>query len=156
MTKKEALTKAMKLCSTKEYAPFEIEEKLVEWGLERLDIVDILKTLRDEKFLDESRMARFFVNDKLRFNKWGRVKIRYALQQKKVSQQAISDAFDQINEDEYLEILKHEITKKAKSLKETDMYKYKAKLFQFAASKGFEGDVIYRIIDHLHKNKANE
>ena len=70
MTTDEALTKAMKLCSTKEYAPFEIEQKLVSWGLSEDALAKVIDTLRDEKFIDEFRMARYFANDKLRFNKW--------------------------------------------------------------------------------------
>ena len=97
MTNNEALGRAMKLCSTKEYAPFEIEQKFVEWGLTDVETVQLIKVLQDEKFIDEFRMARFFANDKLRFNKWGKVKIKYALQQKKVSREAINEALEQIN-----------------------------------------------------------
>jgi len=91
----EALGKAMKLCSTKEYAPFEIEQKLSGWGLEEDAISEVINTLKEEKFLDEFRMARYFANDKLKFNKWGKIKIRIMLQQKKVLPEAISEALDQ-------------------------------------------------------------
>lgn len=36
----------------------------------------IIARLLKERFIDESRYTRFFVNDKLRFNKWGRDKNR--------------------------------------------------------------------------------
>lgn len=42
----------------------------------------IVSRLLQERFIDESRFARYFVNDKLRFNKWGRVKINYEMQRK--------------------------------------------------------------------------
>ena len=148
MTKNEALSKAMKLCSVKEYAPFEVEEKLRDWGVLDTDIADILTTLKEDKFVDEHRMACFYANDKLRFNKWGKIKIRYALQQKKVTAQAISEALNQINTDEYTRILLTELRKKAKTIKETDPYRFKAKLFQFAASRGFEAEVIYKLMDN--------
>ena len=32
-----------------------------------------------EKYIDESRFAKAYVNDKYKFNKWGRIKIRFEL-----------------------------------------------------------------------------
>ena len=116
MTTNEALSRAMKLCSTKEYAPSEIEQKLLDWGLQETAISEIIETLRKEKFLDEFRMARYFANDKLRFNKWGKVKIKYMLQQKQVSREAITEALEQIEEELYQKILIEELVKKRKSI----------------------------------------
>lgn len=149
MTTNEALSKAMKLCSTKEYAPSEIEQKLLDWGLQQAAIPDIIETLRKEKFLDEFRMARYFANDKLRFNKWGKVKIKYMLQQKQLSREAIAEALDQIDDELYRKILTEELTKKLKTIKDTDGYQIKAKLFQFASGRGFEGDLVYKLIDNI-------
>jgi Uncharacterized protein conserved in bacteria len=149
MTTNEALSKVMKLCSTKEYAPSEIEQKLSDWGLQETAISEIIETLRKEKFLDEFRMARYFANDKLRFNKWGKVKIKYMLQQKRVSREAITEALEQIDETLYFKILAEELAKKRKSIKDTDDYQVKAKLFQFASGRGFEGDVVYKLIDNI-------
>ena len=147
MTKNEALSKAMKLCSIKEYAPVEIKQKLIDWGVSENIIIEIITDLTKEKFLDEFRMARYFTNDKLRFNKWGKIKIKFMLQQKKICREAITEAMEQISDLEYIAILKGELTKKRKSIKETDDYKVKAKLFQFTSSRGFEADVIYKLLD---------
>ena len=149
MTTNEALSRTMKLCSSKEYAPFEIEQKLRDWGLVDAAVSEVIDTLRKEKFLDEFRMARYFANDKLKFNKWGKVKIKFMLQQKKVSSEAISEALEQIDEDTYRKILAEELVKKRKAIKDTDEYQVKAKLFQFASGRGFEGDVIYKLLDKI-------
>jgi regulatory protein len=151
MTTNEALTKAMKLCSVKEYAPSEIEQKLRSWELDDEVVSTVIETLRKEKFLDEFRMARYFVNDKLRFNKWGKVKIKYMLQQKKLAPAAIAEALDQINEEEYLRVLSSELVKKKKTIKDSDEYIIKAKLFQFASGRGFEADVIYKMMGKMMK-----
>jgi regulatory protein len=149
MTTQEALSKAMKLCSTREYAPSEIEQKLSGWGLANSAISEIIDKLQEEKFLDEFRMARYFANDKLKFNKWGKLKIKFMLQQKKVSREAIAEALEQIAEETYLKILSEELTKKRKTMKDTDEYQIRAKLFQFAAGRGFEGDVVYRVLERI-------
>jgi regulatory protein len=147
MTVNEALTKAMKLCSLKEYAPFDMEQKLLDWGISEAEAVKVVNVLKEEKFLDEFRMAKYFVNDKLKFNKWGRVKIKYMLVQKKVSIEAIDEAILQIDDQLYQNILFEELAKKRKTIKDTNDYQIKAKLFQFASGRGFAGDEIYRIIN---------
>jgi len=151
MTTQEAISKSMKLCSAKEYAPFEIEQKLLTWGLSDNDIAEVIDELKKEKFLDEFRMARYFANDKLKFNKWGKIKIKVMLQQKKVLPEAISEALGQIDETTYQKILLEELAKKRKTIKDTDEYHIKAKLFQFAAGRGFEGDMIYKVLDKVTK-----
>ena len=149
MTKNEALSRAMKLCSVKEYAPSDIYQKLIEWDLTEELAAEVVLELIKEKFLDEYRMARYFANDKFRFNKWGKVKIKFMLQQKKICKDAISEALDQIPETEYASTLKTELVKKRKSIKDTDDYIVKAKLFQFASGRGFEADIIYKMLDNL-------
>jgi Uncharacterized protein conserved in bacteria len=149
MTKDEALSKAMKMCSVKEYATSDIMQKLSDWGLNEESVNQLINILREDKFLDDFRFARFFANDKLRFNKWGKVKIKYMLQQKNVSREAVSEAIEQISEKEYTDIILNELIKKRKSIKDADSYKVKAKLFQFAAGRGFEADLIYKLIDKV-------
>ena len=149
MTKNEALSRAMKLCSVKEYAPFEIEQKLMDWGITEEFSKDIIAELVKEKFLDEFRMARYFANDKLRFNKWGKVKIKFMLQQKRICKEAISEALAQIVESAYIDVLKEELIKKRKSIRDADDYFVKAKLFQFATGRGFESDLIYKMLDKV-------
>jgi regulatory protein len=149
MTKNEALSKAMKLCSGREYAPSELEQKILGWNVPMEITQEIIQELIKEKFLDEFRMARYFVNDKYRFNKWGKVKIRYFLQQKGISGTAITEALNQINNSEYLSTLKEELLKKKKTIKDTDEFHIKAKLFQFASGRGFEAEVIYTLLGNL-------
>lgn len=151
MDKTVALQKCMKLCSTKEYAPQEINEKLSSWGCNNYDIEEILQKLFDEKFLDVNRYARNYIHDKIKFNKWGKTKIELMLKQKMIPPSAIKEAFEQFDTDQYSQILLLELRKKLKTIKETDTYIIRGKLFQFAASRGFENDLIHKTIDVLLK-----
>ena len=74
----------MDLCGRKEYCRSEITEKLAVRKLSPGDIDHILLALEKEKFIDEDRYAGTFTRDKLRLNRWGKVKIRYLLRQKKI------------------------------------------------------------------------
>jgi regulatory protein len=151
MDKNLALQKCMKLCSTKEYAPQEIMDKLVAWEIPNEEALEILKALEAEKFLDPYRFARYYVNDKIKFNKWGRIKIGLMLKQKKVAEEAVKEAFDQINDEDYFAVLTDELRKKRKTIKEDDPYIIRGKLYQFAAGRGFEGEIIHKAMDRILK-----
>jgi len=53
--------------------------------------------------------------------------------------------FTEFSKDAGIPLSPH-ITKKRKMIKDTDEYTVRAKLFQFASSRGFEADLIYKII----------
>ena len=89
MNYKEALSYTMDLCSRQEKCSSEIREKLEKFNLPGEDVEKVLHSLKKEGFIDESRYAGMFVRDKLRFNRWGRVKIRYMLSARKIPEEII-------------------------------------------------------------------
>src|SRR5664280_2693818 len=103
---RQALTKAMALCSQSERCRFDIVTKLRQWELSEDEIEDALSYLIKERFLDEERFVRFYVNDKLRFNKWGKVKLTFMLRQKQIPENIIHESLDQINDDLYMKTLR--------------------------------------------------
>lgn len=156
LSESEALHKAAAFCSTSEHCQSEVSEKLKNWGLEEEAQERILKRLVEERFVDESRFAAAFVKDKFRFNQWGRIKIRIMLQQKKVDAHLIDDAMELIDEEEYRDCLLSILKQKRKSLKDKDPQQLKAKLYRFAASRGFESDVIFKIIPKILGHVADD
>ncbi len=142
ITYEKALHKAAALCSSGEKCEYDIREKLLSWGVDAAASEEVIQYLIREKFLDERRYASFFVKDKFRFNKWGKIKIAYALKQKRVAPSIIQEALDVIDEDEYLLMLKDILQSKLKSLTYKNEYDKQAKLFHFAQSRGFENGVI--------------
>jgi regulatory protein len=79
MTESEGKTLAERYCSGAEHCCQEVGAMLERHGAEKPDIERILKHLLKEGYVDESRYAAAFVHDKVRFAKWGRVKIAQAL-----------------------------------------------------------------------------
>jgi len=134
---KQALSKCMAICSKAEKCISDIQKKMDGWGVDPAKTQEIIKTLIDEKFIDEDRYARFFVRDKFRFNQWGKVKIGYMLKIKKINQYLIEDALNEIDEDAYLEMLVKLLKDKARKTKFKNEYDKKGKLFRLAQSKGF-------------------
>ncbi len=155
ITEKLALVKAQNLCANQEKCKSDIRKKLFNWKLPPKDHERILTQLEENKFIDENRYAHYFVQDKLKFNKWGKIKIAYALKQKDIPEDTIQNALAEIIESEYDDILKNELLKKLKSIKDTDEYTIKSKLIRFASSRGFESGKIFDMITKIMDNYKN-
>lgn len=146
LTPGEALNKAAAYCTLCERCISEVTTKLTAWGVPYDEQQKIIERLQEEKFIDEQRYCRAFVNDKLRFNHWGRKKILYALYEKRVPKEYVKEAIEEINEELYLNILKEVIEIKSREFKGKDDYSTRQKLMRFAASRGFEANIIMRVI----------
>jgi regulatory protein len=145
----EALEKAQRLCALEERCRYEIRKKLFDWGISSGDTEKIINQLTADKYLDEWRFARMFAVGKFHNNKWGKIKISYELLRKNIAKNIIEDAIRRIDEEEYTEALKRELLKKQKSICAGDDFELKAKLHRFASSKGYESDIIEKVLDDL-------
>jgi len=144
-----ALSKVQYICSRQEKCCSDIRKKLEGWQISYDDQDTIIQSLIDDKFIDEKRYSGFYVRDKYRFNKWGRIKIKYALKVKKIPSHDINTALKEIDDNEYKENLISIVKNKLKSTKEDDPYKLKSKVFNNATSKGFESNLILEILNNL-------
>lgn len=142
----EALNKAAAYCTLCERCVNEVKTKLTLWGIDTVAQKCIIERLETEGFIDENRYCHAFVNDKLKYNRWGRIKIKAALREKHLPQQLITDAIEEIDETEYCNILNSIIASKRKELKNSDNITAKQKLLRFAASRGFELSLIMQAI----------
>ncbi len=140
-----AFNKAAALCSRCEYAPADIHTRLLKWGLAPQQAPAVLQRLTDEGFLNEQRFARAFVNDKFKFNGWGRMKIAYQLRAKGIAQDCIDEALTLIDDESYEQTLLQLLTTKASTLRGKDPQQARAALLRFATGRGFEPALCYRI-----------
>ena len=153
---RQALTKAMTMCSQSERCRFDIAVKLREWGISEEDILNILDYLIRERFLDEGRFVRFYISDKLRFNKWGKIKLTYMLRQKQIPEELIKSGLDQISDELYGKILTDLLKAKIKSIKGDSVYERRGKLSVFAQGHGFEADLAFKIAGQLIGNVPSD
>lgn len=147
---KQILDRAARLCSSREKCQHDIWIKINNWGLNETDTTRAIKYLIENKFIDDRRFASYFVRDKLKFNKWGRVKIRYSLLQKKIAEDIISDSISEIDPESYNEMLDQIIRSKIRSVGEPNIAKNKAKLIRFAAQRGFTISEIFDSLDRIN------
>jgi len=142
MDKKTAQTKLAYLCSRREYCMFDLHKKLEKWNLKDEDILLILKNLQKENYINEERYAIAFVKDKFLFNHWGSIKIKYALQQKKISENLINIALEEIGNEDCNQLLKKLIQGKKRILKASSDYLLQQKVIKSLMAKGFSYEKI--------------
>lgn len=142
----ELLHKAASYCSISEHCVSEVEDKLTAWGVSTADKQQIIDRLLSEDFINENRFCTYFVKDKFRFNKWGKIKISYALKSKGLDKETILNAIETIDDGEYEELLASILKTKLTGLKYEFEYEKQGKLFRFAQGRGFENNVIDRVL----------
>ena len=101
----------------------------------------------DYKYSDDDRFTRSFVHDKITFNKWGRRKIEQALWQKHIPQSISQPILDEIEPEEYLNVLRPLLKSKYPTIKAETAYERSMKLIKYAMGRGFTLDVIRQCID---------
>lgn len=150
-----ALLWATGRCALRECCRMDIKKKWQEGGLDE-DVCDrLLDRLEDDGFIDETRYARAFVHDKLEYDHWGRIKMAQALRLKGIRRKDIDIAMAEVIDDEhYREILRDILRKKAALITfdpedREESYKALQKLVRFAASRGFEPELIFQEAEHL-------
>jgi regulatory protein len=143
---KTSLSKAMALCSQREYCVHDIVTKLKSWTVNREDTDKIIEVLKKEKFIDEVRYSSAFVRDKFTYNKWGKVKLASDLKLKGIPPEIIKNALDRIDPEMYKDTLERLLVIQRKKIRSNSDYELKGKLMRYALSKGFESQLIYDIL----------
>lgn len=146
-SKEEALQKAKQYCAYQERCHSEVKEKLYSFGLHKKEVEESLSNLIEENYLNEERFAIQYAGGKFRIKQWGRVKIKYSLKQKQVSEYCIKKALAVINETEYNKTLQKLADQKLKTLKaEKNIFIKKRKLQDHLLQKGFEINLVRGLI----------
>jgi len=145
----EIVKKIELYCAEQDRCKFDVNQKLIKWGIDNISIKNILNNLIEEKFIDEIRYAKSFARGKFKIKKWGRIKISNMLRSKNISESNIIKGISQIDIEEYTETLLRIIEKKEKLLKQDNPIIKKNKLFQYLKQKGFENDLIW---DNINNN----
>ncbi len=145
----QALKKAANYCVLQERCQQEVRTKLYDWGLFGEEVEQCVAELISTGFINEERYAKAFAGGKFRIKKWGKVKIKNELKQKKISEYCINKGIREINDSDYKTALKEILLKKSKELKEKNQYKKMNRLASFALQKGYESELVWNIIREM-------
>ena len=141
------LKKVLRYCSYQDRCTQEVRTKLATFDISDSDKEKIMQVIVDEGFIDDERYASTFVRSKMHLKKWGVKKIKMALQMKGISDEIIQNALSEIDPEIYREELIKMV--KAKKINESDPYKRKAKLAQYAMQKGYEATLVWEVVKNL-------
>ena len=156
LTETDLLRKMAAYCASSEHCAQEVRTKLNASGLSEEATERILSRLQAEGFLDEARFCQAFVNDKLRFNQWGRIKISYELQRRQIPEALIQEALSEIDNETYQTILEKILKTKMSSIQAKDDRDLILKLMRFAAGRGFESQAVSQCLKHLFQADDEE
>jgi regulatory protein len=142
----QAKSKLERYCAYQDRSVFEAEEKLKGYGLGAKQIKGILAELMREGFLDENRFSINYAKGKFRNNKWGKIKIKQHLLQKRVPKVLVEKGLNEIPHDEYLEMISMLIDQKSRLIDEPDAFVKNNKIAAFLIRKGFEPDLVWDVL----------
>ena len=156
MTEQEAYLQLAALCAQAEHCQQEMRDKMRRWELDETVQNRIIARLVKERYIDDERYTRAFVKDKIRYNKWGRRKVQQALWMKHIDTDIQQRVLDEIDEKEYLDVLRPLLKQKRKSIKAANDYELNQKLVRFALSRGFTFDIIRQCLDVDDESEFSE
>jgi regulatory protein len=147
ITEQEAYLQLSALCAQAEHCQQEMRDKMKRWEMAP-EIQDrVIARLVNERYIDDERYARAFVKDKIRYNKWGRRKVQQGLWMKRIDDDIQQRVLNEVDDAEYLAVLKPLLAQKRKNTKAQSDYELNQKLVRFALGRGFTYDIIRQCLD---------
>lgn len=140
------LKKLLHFCSYQDRCTSEVKTKISTFDISSSDKEKLMQLLINEGFIDDERFAHTFVRSKIHLKKWGVNKIRMSLKMKGLNDEIIAEALSEIDPEFYREDLIKVL--KAKKINESDDFKRKAKLAQYAIQKGYEPALVWDVINN--------
>lgn len=147
MNGQQAYSRLSALCARSEHCQQEMLDKMRQWGVADDEQAQVMARLVKEQYVDDARYARAFVNDKVRYDRWGRRKVETALRQKRIDAETCREVLDEVPPQDYVEALKPLLKQKRRSTKASSNYELNMKLIRYALSRGYEMDIIRQCID---------
>ncbi len=150
-TKEQAYQKLKHYCAYQERCHKEVKEKAYSFGLRKSDVEELTSQLIEADSLNEERFAKLYAGGKFRMKQWGRVKIRYELKQKGVSEYCVLLGMKEIDEKEYETLLNKLASRKWNSIKApgTNKFVKMTKTRDYLLQKGFESNLVSGVIRDL-------
>lgn len=147
VTEQGAYLQLAQLCARSEHCQHDMLEKMRRWEMSDEAQAHVMQRLISERYVDDERYARAFVRDKILYNKWGRRKVEQALWQKHIDDDIRQRILDEVDDEEYVNVLRPLLKQKRHTLKATSDYELNQKLVRFALSRGFTYDIIRQSLD---------
>ena len=144
----KAKNKALNILSKADQSEKKIKEKLSS-EFEEDTIEKVIDFLKRNNFINDDILAQKIVNTNVNLNKCGRNKIKQNLYIKGIDKNSIDDALNDIDDNIEYENAMYLAKKRYDRVKNEDKRKIYQKISQHLAYKGFNYDIIKRVLNKL-------
>lgn len=144
----KAKNKALNILSKADQSEKKIREKL-STDFEENTIDKVIEFLKRNNFINDNLLAQKIVNTNLNLNKCGKNRIKQNLYNKGIDSSAINKAISDIDSEAEFENAMYLAKKRYERIKNEDKRKIYHKLSQHLAYKGFNYDIIKRVLNKL-------
>lgn len=127
---------------------FEIEKILKNNNFSNESIQKTIDFLNEYGILNDELFVKSYVSDKHNISRWSKNKIRYSLKAKKISDELIEKYLEIINDEQEYEKAYNFALKKARN---DFSIENKQKVYRYLAGKGFEFDIINKVVSEIFK-----
>lgn len=131
----------------------EMAQRLRQKGHRSFIIAQVIKELREKRFLDDKTFAKLWVGDRVSLKPTGKNLLAKELRSRGVDEETIDEVLDEFEDayDEY-EIAKALALKRIERLKRVEKEKAAKKLFDFLIRRGFSYNIIWKVIKSIFKD----
>jgi regulatory protein len=154
MTAPSAYLDALRMLARRELSEAQIRQRLARRGHDARAIDDAVRRLKDERALDDTRVAEAIARLETSVRRHGRLRVRRAIEQagidRATARRAVDGAFANLDPDTLVE------EALARRLRGTDRVaddREAARLYRYLVSQGFESDRALRAIDARRKRR---
>ena len=144
----KAKNKALNILSKADQSEKKIREKL-STDFEENTIDKVIEFLKRNNFINDNLLAQKIINTNLNLNKCGKNRIKQNLYNKGIDSSAINKAISDIDSEAEFENAMYLAKKRYERIKNEDKRKIYQKLSQHLAYKGFNYDIIKRVLNKL-------
>ena len=155
-TPEQALRLLMNRCAKAELSISDTRRSLFRWGVEPEAQQKVIDTLLAQRFIDETRFAAAYVREKARLNRWGVHKIRSGLRAKRIPEETIAEALQQLEELDMAGNLEAILRRKLRTTRAKNVYELRGKLLRYGTSQGFEYEAVSDCADRLVTERPEE
>lgn len=158
-TPEKALQDLMRYAARAERSSGDALRLMRKWGIVEAERRQILEKLQRLHFIDDERFAQAYVREKTQLAGWGIHKIRSGLRLKGIAPAIIEKALAivaEADDTDATQRLYDLLQRKRRTLKETDLYKIKDKLFRFGVSRGYDYEDVIDTVAAIMKGEGRD
>jgi regulatory protein len=136
-------------CAYQERSQHEARMKLALMGIKGEDAEALIARLVGDGFINEERFAVAFAGGRFRLKRWGKIRIKAALQHHRLSAPNIERALYSIADEDYRKAIALTIEKKLRLMPFRGKRQKYAALLSHAVSRGFESELVREELNRI-------